>query len=167
MLAHVPSLTHLAIEADSLFFDDNFFLDMTLTSASPAHLPRDEDIETLGLLPRLKSLDLTIRFLTYNTPGQDAPDPKFIINMIESRRNIHQQQDDTSISSDQTKSEQFRVPTTLDELCHFRIAAPIEDSSLPEDEKYRWHMNLNRLLQERLRAHVDRGLSFMQDLGPF
>ncbi|THU78253.1 hypothetical protein K435DRAFT_811709 [Dendrothele bispora CBS 962.96] len=167
MLAHVPSLTHLAIEADSLFFDDNFFLDMTLTPPSPAHLSPDEDIDTQELLPRLKSLDLTIRFLTYNTSGRDAPDPMFIINMIESRRNIHQRQDDTSVGSDQTKSEQSRIPTTLNELSHFRITAPIEDSSLPEDEKYGWHMNLNRLLQERLRAHVDRGLSFTQDLGPF
>ncbi|THU88167.1 hypothetical protein K435DRAFT_317959 [Dendrothele bispora CBS 962.96] len=167
MLAHVPSLTHLAIEADSLFFDDNFFLDMTLTPPSPTHPPPDEDIDTLGLLPRLKSLDLTIRFLTYNTSGQDAPNPKFIVNMIESRRNIHQQQDDTSIGSDQTKPEQSRIPTTLNELSHFRIAAPIEDSSLPEDEKYRWHGNLSRLLRDRLRVHMDRGLSCTQNLGPF
>ncbi|THU78251.1 hypothetical protein K435DRAFT_786330 [Dendrothele bispora CBS 962.96] len=85
--------------------------------------------------------------------------------MVESRR----QQHDANVVTDQTVSEQPRVMTTqtLNELCHFGIAASVEDGKVLMDEEREWHECLSRLLRDRLRVHMDRGLSCTQDLGPF
>ncbi|THU88144.1 hypothetical protein K435DRAFT_730140 [Dendrothele bispora CBS 962.96] len=164
LLAHIPSLTHLTIEADSVFFNDKFFLDMTLTLPSPAHSGPDED---RGLLPHLKSLDLTIWFLIYEEEQDpEVSNPKLIVDMVESRRNIRRQQHEASDVPDQTISEQPVTTTqTLNELCHFGIAASVEDTKLLKDQE--WHESLSRSLRDRLRVHMDWGLSCTQDLGPF
>ncbi|THU98839.1 hypothetical protein K435DRAFT_520431 [Dendrothele bispora CBS 962.96] len=91
------------------------------------------------------------------------PNPKLIVDMIESRR----QQHDASVIPDQTISEQPRVATTLNELCHFSIAAPVERGKLLTDEERGWLESLSNLLRDRLRVHMDRGLSCTQNLGPF
>ncbi|THU78528.1 hypothetical protein K435DRAFT_876526 [Dendrothele bispora CBS 962.96] len=169
LLAHIPSLTHLTIEADSVFFDNKFFLDMTSTLPSPAHSGSDEDTNTRGLLPHLKSLDLTIWFLTCSEePDRKAPNPRLIVNMVESRRNIRQLQHDASVVPDPTISERpATTAETLDELCHFGIAAPVEDGNLLNVQEQGWHESLSRLLRDQLRVHIDRGLSCTLNLGPF
>ncbi|THU88162.1 hypothetical protein K435DRAFT_782151 [Dendrothele bispora CBS 962.96] len=85
--------------------------------------------------------------------------------MVESRR----QQHDANVVPDQTISAQPQVMTTrtLNELCHFGIAASVEDGKLLKDQEREWLEGLSRSLRDRLRVHMDWGLSCTQDLGPF